>query len=166
MRYIVILFLIFFTSCKTSEDVNPRFKFLPKNERQLVVADYASLLSENEKDSLANKIIDFEEKTANQIVVVTVDSIFPFVSISQYATDLGNYWGVGRKGPDNGLLIVIAKFDRKISIATGCGTEKILTDSICKFIIGKKMTPEFADGNFYKGVDGAIDEIMLKWVGE
>jgi len=138
MRYIVILFLIFFTSCKTSEDVNPRVKFLPKNERQLAVADYASLLSENEKDSLANKIIDFEEKTANQIVVVTVDSIFPFVSISQYATDLDNYWGVGRKGLDNGLLIVIAKFDRKISIAIGYGTEKILTDSICKFIIGKK----------------------------
>ena len=163
---ILTLSVLIFLSCKAKKEANPYFKFLPENKNHSVVADYASLLSASAIDSLQNKIILYERETSREIAVVTVDSIFPYTSIVKYAMDLSNYWGVGKKDSNNGLTFVVSKFDKKAGIATGHGTEKILTDSICEIVLNEKMIPEFKKGNFYKGFNKGLDEFFLKWNDE
>lgn len=80
-----------------------------------------------------------------------------------YATKLGEQLGVGKKEKDNGLLIFLAKTNRKVAIATGIATEKILTDYDCRVIIDSTMIPNFKTGNYYRGLDLALDTIMKKW---
>lgn len=160
------LLLLFFFSCNSKEETNSDFQFLPENKKQLIVADYASLLSKSEIYSLEQKIILYEKSTSKEIAVVTVDSIYPYRSIIKYAMDLGNFWGVGKEVSDNGLTFVISKFDSEAGIATGRSTEKILTDSICEIILNEKMVPEFKKGNFYKGLDVGLDEFFIQWKDE
>ena len=83
--------------------------------------------------------------------------------IQMYATRLGQQLGVGKKDKNNGLLILIAPNDRQVSIATGYGTEKILTDYICKVIIDSTMIPKFKNQDYYGGVNSALDSIIAKW---
>lgn len=89
-------------------------------------------------------------------MVVTIDSIKPYTDIQKFATDLGQTWGVGT-AENNGLAIVVCKPCLQIAIATGYGTELILTDQICKKVIEEKIVPEFKKGNFYDGIK------MLCW---
>ena len=76
---------------------------------------------------------------------------------------MGNYWGVGQKDIDNGLLIVFSKPLRKVAISTGYGTEKVLTDSICKQIIESVMIPNFKNGDYFKGIDNGVDTLIEAW---
>ncbi len=128
------------------------------------VFDYSDMFSKNERDSLNMKIQQFELQTTNEIAIVTKDSIPN--EITSYSVSLANQMGMGKEDKDNGLLILLIKYQRKVRISTGYGTEKILTDSICQSIIDNRMIPEFKQGNFYKGVDKGLDEIFIKWKDE
>jgi len=112
---------------------------------------------------LTRKIIDFEEKTTNEIAIITIDSLPNGTSSMYHATQLANKLGVGKKDKNNGLLILISKNDQHIALATGYGTETILTDSICKKIIETTIIPKFKNGYYYKGIDVALDSIFIKW---
>lgn len=108
-------------------------------------------------------IYDYNIETTRQIVVVTIDSINPYSDIQKMATDLGKYWGVGTAEKDNGLIILLCKPCRKIGIATGTGTELILTDEICKEVIDKTIIPEFKNREFYGGIKKGVTELITKW---
>ena len=97
------------------------------------------------------------------MVVITVDSITPYTEIQKYASDLANAWGVGQKDKNNGLAIVVSDKLRKVGIATGTGTEKILTDSICKQVIETTMIPQFRNNEYFQGVSMALDSLIYKW---
>src|SRR5690606_23661182 len=102
--------------------------------------------TESQRTELTKTLYDYDVETTRQIVVVTIDSIKPYSDIQKYATDLGNYWGVGTAEKNNGLTIVICTSCRQIGIATGLGTELILTDEICKNVIDQTIIPEFKNG--------------------
>ncbi|MBG43060.1 MAG: hypothetical protein CL530_03740 [Aequorivita sp.] len=156
-----ILLLTFVLSCKVKErDYSTVFQ---ENPSSLAVVDYSHIFSISENYELANKLVQYEEKTTRKIAVVTVDSISPYDDIQKYASDLGNYWGVGQKDIDNGLLIVFSKPLRKVAISTGYGTEKVLTDSICKQIIESVMIPNFKNGDYFKGIDNGVDTLIEAW---
>jgi uncharacterized protein len=80
-----------------------------------------------------------------------------------YSSAIGNYWGVGKKEKDNGLVIVIAKEQRQIWFSPGDGTTKTLTDSVCQNIISEKIIPEFKNDNFYLGVSNGLNTVIQKW---
>ncbi len=129
-----------------------------------IVNDFSNIFSQIQRDSLTNKILQYEKQTTNEIAIVTLDSING--NIRFYGFNLANKMGVGKKDKNNGLLILLVKNLRKVNISTGLGTEKILTDSICQEIINRKMIPEFKKGDFYKGIDAAVDDVILKWTPE
>lgn len=156
------LFLIIF-SCKNYKSDGSEFNSLPKNEAQIAITDFSNIFTFDESVALSKKLINYESKTSNQIVILTIDSIKPYTDIQKYATDIGNFWGVGQRKKDNGLVIVLSKPLRKVSISTGYYTAKVLTDSICKNIIDYTMLPSFKKGNYYEGIDKAIDSIFKKW---
>lgn len=158
--FVTFFFLIFVFSCKTEKNTSA---LLPKNVNQDVVYDLSHIFSKSEALLLKQKIIDYERASTNEIAILTVDSITPYNNIQKFGTDVANLWGVGKKDSNNGLLIVICKPCRNVSICTGYGTEKILTDSICKVIIDSTLVPSFKKEAYYNGVKNALDSIISKW---
>jgi len=127
------------------------------------VNDFERIFTTEQKDKLENTISNFENLTTNEIVIVTIESIYPYKNIKDYSTDLANNWGVGKKGKDNGLVIVFSKRLRLIQISTGNSTEKILTDEICKSVLDQKIIPELKNGNIYGGIEIGLAELIAKW---
>ena len=138
-------------------------KFRESKLKGLIVNDYDSIFSPTQRKELSGIIYNYNMETTRQIVVVTIDSISPYSNIQKYATDLSNYWGVGNAEKNNGLTIVVCNPCRQIGIATGLGTELILTDEICKKVIEKTIIPEFKNGNFYVGIKKGVIELIEKW---
>ena len=164
MKKIVFIYaLVICFSCRTESGVAVDYSLLPKNDTQHVVVDLSQIFTNQEKDALSQKIIDYEKKTTNEIAILTVDAITPFNDISVYSSAIGNYWGVGKKEKDNGLVIVLRKNEKHIWLSTGNGTSRILTDSICQDIITTTMIPYFKDSDYYLGLDKGLDAIMHKW---
>jgi len=161
-KFLIILLL--FSSCKGKQpETTGVSSSFPLNESQNRVVDLSNLFLNIEKDSLTQKILQYEEETTNQIAILTIDSIPKNNTIQYYGTQVANSWGVGQKDKNNGLLITISKFDRQIAISTGIGAEQTITDNDCKVIIDQLMIPEFKNQDYYKGVDKAIDSLILLW---
>ncbi len=130
-----------------------------------LVNDFGGFLSGAETAKLENKLVDFDKKTSTQISIVTIKSLGGY-DIADYTAQLGEKWGVGRKGKDNGALILASKDDREVFIATGYGMESIVTDALSKRIVENYIVPNFRQGNFYEGFDEATDVIMQLSTGE
>ncbi len=137
----------------------------PVPSEQTSVYDGANLMSGFEKSSLEKKLINYADSTSTQIVVATVNTIGNN-DISMYATEWAHAWKIGQKEEDNGVFLLIAKDDRKITIRTGYGTEHLLTDALSGRIIRNILAPNFREGNYYKGLDDATDVIIAALNGE
>ncbi len=146
------------TKIKSSETVKSTF---PKPIG--IINDYEKIFTESQRTELSKVLYDYDIETTRQIVVVTIDSIKPYQNIQKYATDLGNEWGIGNAEKNNGLTIVVCNPCRQIGIATGLGTELILTDEICKNVIDQTIIPEFKNGEFYNGIKNGVTELIEKW---
>nr|WP_321245639.1 TPM domain-containing protein [uncultured Psychroserpens sp.] len=162
-QFLFIFTLLSCVSCKTDTATAVDYSLLPKNKEQHVVVDLSNLFTLSETQTLSKKIIDYESNSTNEIAILTVNSIEPFTDIALYSSAIGNYWGVGKKEKDNGLVIVISKEQRLIWFSPGDGTTKILTDSICQNIIDQSILPDFKNGNFYQGINQGLDAVLQKW---
>ena len=128
-----------------------------------IVSDYDNVFNSNQRKELSKIIFEYNKKTTRQIAVVTVDSISPYDDIHRFATDLARYWGVGTAEKDNGLVIVLCNPCRQIGIATGTGTEKVLTNEICTKVIRETIIPELKKGEFYSGIKYGVIELIKYW---
>ena len=165
---ILILFLTFsfITNQSFSQEKETKNSIIEKSifpKAIGIINDYGKVFTELQKTELTKTLYDYNIETTRQVVVVTVNSIEPFNEIQKYATNLGNKWGVGTAEKNNGLTIVVCNPCRKIGIATGTGTELILTDKICKEIIEKIIIPEFRNGEFFTGIKNGVNELIKKW---
>ena len=124
-----------------------------------LVNDFANILGDREELILENKLVAYNDSTSTQIAVVTINSLNGN-DIADYSFRLAEKWGIGQKGRDNGLLILIALDDRKMFIATGYGMEGVIPDAIAKRIVENYMKPNFRNNNYYKGIDDATSVII------
>ncbi len=122
------------------------------------VTDLASVLSDQEKQQLETQIKTTEEATTAEIAVLTIPSL-EGADIAQYATAVGQEWGVGKDDRDNGVLILIAVEDRKFFIATGYGVEGILPDIRAKQIGDSNFPVYFRKGDYAGGITAALTDI-------
>ncbi|MBK8396687.1 MAG: TPM domain-containing protein [Leptospiraceae bacterium] len=123
------------------------------------VIDEVGILSNEEKKSLEIKLKEHEKKTSNQVVVLIIPSLEGEV-LEEYSIKVASTWKLGQKGKDNGVLLLIAKNDRKLRIEVGYGLEGSLTDVLSSQIIRREITPEFKKGNFPLGVEQGVDAIL------
>ena len=119
----------------------------------------------SQQAQLEQKLLDYERNTSTQITVVTIKNLGGY-EIAQYAVELGNRWGVGHKGKDNGVLVLASMDDRKVNISTGYGLEGALTDATSGRIIRNEIVPSFKSGNYYEGFNKAADAIIAATKGE
>ncbi|MFY1027901.1 TPM domain-containing protein [Actinobacillus seminis] len=129
------------------------------------VNDYTRTLTGNEKQQLENKLIAYSKETSSQIAVVLIPSTEEY-DISQYAFELGDKWGIGRKQLNNGVLMLVAVNDRKIFIATGQGLEGALPDAFLSQIIRQVITPQFKQNHYAQGISHGLDYIIAASKGE
>ena len=127
------------------------------------VNDFENVLSLEEVTKLENLLINYEKQTYNELVIVTISKTENEIDFDTYALDLSKNWGVGKRGKDNGLVLVISNQLGRIRICTGTGTEKILTDEICNTILEEKIIPNFKNGEIYNGIESGINALIEKW---
>lgn len=130
-----------------------------------LVNDFTRTLTEDQQYSLERKLVAYDDSTSNQVVVVIVPTTNDYDPVD-YATKLGRSWGVGNKKTNNGVVLLIAKDDRKIFIAPGYGLEGALPDITCKSIIDNVITPNFKHEDFYRGIDLGTTAIIKAAAGE
>jgi uncharacterized protein len=130
-----------------------------------LINDFAGVFSTDETTALEQKLVAYYDSTSTQIAVVTLQSLDGY-PIDDYAFKLGNKWGIGEKGKNNGLLILVAVADRKAFIATGYGMEGALNDGKLGTILRNEILPYFKGGSYYQGIDNGINSIMAAAAGE
>ena len=134
----------------------------PSNPPRLV-NDYTGTLSTSQINTLEHKLVAYNDSTSTQILVLLVDDLQGY-SIEQYATEIGHSWGVGQKDKGNGVVILVkpkkGSERGEVNISTGYGMEQYVTDATGKNIIEKEMIPAFKEGDYYTGIDNAVNVIM------
>jgi len=129
------------------------------------VTDLTGTLNAQQRGALEQTLAEFEARKGAQIAVLLVPTTQP-EAIEQYAVRVQEAWKLGRKGVDDGVLLVIAKNDRKLKIEVGYGLEGILPDAIAKRIIEDDIVPRLKQGDFYGGIRAGVDRIMRVVEGE
>lgn len=131
------------------------------------VTDYTKTLTQQEWRTLEDALIANRAKTSSQIIVVIVPSTNG-EDVASYSHNLFNKWGIGRtkNNENNGILLLIAKNDRKLFIATGRGLEGTLPDAIASTIIRHNITPYFKQNLYAEGIASGLSAIMAAINGE
>lgn len=123
------------------------------------VVDQAGMLQLNHERSLSQMLKQHEQQTSNQLVVVTINSL-EGESIESYGYQLGRHWGIGTALNNNGVLLIIAKKERRIRIEVGYGLEAELTDALAANIIQQVIRPAFRKGQFTRGIFQGTEAII------
>lgn len=129
-----------------------------------LVNDYAHVLNQNEYSNLENSLEQFARETSTQILVVIVDDLEGY-DPGDYAFRLGEKWGVGQKGKDNGIVILLKPkkgvSKGQVFVATGYGLEGVLPDAIVnRTVVDNEMVPRFKQDDYYGGLVSGIRVIM------
>ncbi len=123
------------------------------------VNDYANVFSKNEVQSLNQKLNVFQYNHSTQIFIVSIDKNNGYPA-STLGPMIGEKWGVGQKGKDNGILLLMDMEGRDVFITTGYGVEEYLTDALGKRIVENEIVPAFKQGDFFGGVNAATDVMI------
>ncbi|WP_223648402.1 TPM domain-containing protein [Hymenobacter psoromatis] len=123
------------------------------------VTDQGNLLSAGDAKKLDGGLRSYAEKTGTQVVVVTVPSLGGR-SAADYARALGTAWGVGQRGKNNGVVVLLSAQDHKVSIQPGAGLARVITPAVTSRVIGE-MTPEFKQGNYFAGLRAGLNRLLV-----
>ncbi|MBN9247623.1 MAG: TPM domain-containing protein [Hyphomicrobium sp.] len=129
------------------------------------VTDEAGLLTPQDKAEIEKDLADLEQTSTDQLAVVTVKSLQGY-PIEDYGVGLGRKWGIGQKGKDNGVLLIVAPNDRKVRIEVGRRLEPFMTDTMSSLIIQNAILPKFRRGDFAGGIKDGIRDIKSVLLGD
>ena len=129
------------------------------------VIDTTATLDANQRQALEDKLAAFEKTKGSQIVVLMVPTTQP-EDITDYVQRVGDLWMLGRKDVGDGLLLLVAKNDRVVRIATAKSLEGAVPDLAASRVIEQAITPRFRSGDFAGGIGAGIDQLMALIAGE
>jgi uncharacterized protein len=158
IRWITILALCLMPFLASAEDVA-----IPLLQHR--VTDLTGTLSAEQQADLESRLAAVEAQKGSQIAILIVPTTQP-EDIAQYSIRVVEAWKLGRKGVDDGVLVLLAKNDRKSRIEVGYGLEGALPDAIAKRIVSDVMRPYFQQGDFYGGLVAGTDKITEVINGE
>ena len=123
------------------------------------VVDTTGTLAASQREAVESKLVAFEQRKGAQIAVLIVPTTAP-ETIEQYATRVFDAWKLGRKGVDDGVLVIVAKDDRRVRIEVAYGLEGAIPDAAAKRVAHDYMSPRFAAGDFYGGIVSGADALI------
>ncbi len=159
VRIVSCLGLALFALCTPAQDLVP----VPPLSGHVV--DTTGTLDSAAKQSLEAKLAAFEQQKGSQIVILMIATTQP-EDITSFANRVGNTWKIGRRGVGDGLLLIVAKADRKVRIEVAKTLEGAMPDLAAKQVIDDAITPHFKSGNFAAGLNAGADQIMARIAGE
>ncbi len=162
MIFHLIRFTLFFLLFLTAGTAYAEVAVPPLQAR---VTDLTGTLTPQQKANIEETLRQFEAKKGSQIAVLIVPTTQP-EAIEQYSLRVAEKWKLGRKGIDDGALLLIAKDDRKLRIEVGYGLEGIMPDVIAKRIVSDTIAPYFRQGDYYGGIQAGVDRMIRTIEGE
>ena len=129
------------------------------------IVDNAGLLNAEDRTAIEAELKAIEAKSTDQVVVVTLQDLGGY-AIDDYGYQLGRKWGIGQKGKDNGVLLIVVPSARKVRIETGRGLEAHLTDAMSRIIIENAILPKFRRGDFSGGIRDGVRDIKATIEGD
>lgn len=129
------------------------------------VTDLTGTLSAQQKGELESRLAAFEAKRGSQIAVLVLPTTKP-EEIEQFSIRLAEAWKVGRKGVDDGVILVVAKDDRRLRIEVGYGLEGVIPDAVARRVIDERITPRFREGDFFGGIRDGVEQLVRLAEGE
>lgn len=160
MKRSLLYFLLFLFSLGVSAQQLP-----PRPTPPRLVNDLGHVLSPQQSQILESRLVALDDSTSNQIAIVTIPSLDGY-DVSDYANKLFRAWAIGTKKNNNGILILVAVAERRVRIEVGYGLEGAIPDITAKNIIDNDLTPNFREGNYYRGFDEAITSLGQAAAGE
>jgi len=137
----------------------------PNSGNRAFVLDRSDFLTETQEVALCDKLKAYFDSTSNQIAILLEPSL-EGEDLFDYTHRVAREWGIGEKDKNNGILIYVATADRKVQIQVGYGLEGAVPDVYAKRVIDKLMLPEFRKGDYYTGLDQAVNRIIEYAEGE
>lgn len=159
LRTLFALLLGFWVTLVGAQELQP----VPQLKTR--VTDLTGTLSAEQREALEARLTAFEREKGAQIAILIVPTTKP-EAIEQYSIRVAEQWKLGRKGVDDGVLLLIAKQDKKLRIEVGYGLEGALNDATAKRIIAETITPRFKEGRFYEGIEAGLDRLFAVVGGE
>ncbi|MBK7884380.1 MAG: TPM domain-containing protein [Chitinophagaceae bacterium] len=163
-KFFSILFLFITVVAFSQTNFKPDDLLKARTGKQTLVNDFAGILTGDQTQALEDKLVMFDDSTSIQIAVVIVPTLGG-KDIADFNVELLRAWGVGNKN-NNGVVLLIAKDDRKLNITTGYGLEGALPDVTAKQIIDEVIVPFFKGDDYYGGINNGINTIMQAVKGE
>lgn len=166
MRKIFLILILLFTalSYAQEDEQSKSLSDAPPTIKKYVVDETGTLSSAQTNDLIA-KLISFEKATSNQLIVYIIPSLYG-EPIENVSVEIARKNKIGKKDKNNGVLLLVALKDKKIRIEVGYGLEGTLTDALSSQIIRNDLQPAFRAGNYYEGINKAVDDIILATKGE
>ncbi|HVP08418.1 MAG TPA: YgcG family protein [Burkholderiales bacterium] len=132
---------------------------------QARVTDLTGTLSPQQKSELEAKLAAYEARRGSQMAVLLVPTTRP-EEIEQYSIRVAEAWKIGRKGVDDGIILVVAKDDRRLRIEVGYGLEGVIPDTLARRVIDERIVPRFREGDFYGGISAGVERVIAVVNGE
>jgi uncharacterized protein len=162
-------FALFLILCMISVTKVFSQQFPEKPYPPMLVNDFAGVLKPDQVSILENRLVSFNDSTSTQIAIVTVPDLMGYDK-SEYAQQLAEKWGIGRKDLNSGILILIKPKTSgsrgEVFIATGYGLEGAIPDLTCNQIIENEMIPAFREGDYFTGLQKSVTVLMSLARGE
>ncbi len=162
-KFIAVLVWAFACCLGTSTALAQDLQAVPALTARVI--DTTATLDSAQLQALEAKLAAFEKTRGTQIVVLMLPSTLP-EDITDYAQRVGDSWKIGRKNVGDGVLLIVAKNDRKLRIATAKTLEGAIPDLAARQIIDRAITPRFKQGDFAGGIDAGVEQIMARIKGE
>jgi uncharacterized protein len=119
------------------------------------VTDLTGTLSAEQVNVLENKLAAFEAQKGSQIAVLIIPTTGS-KDIAEFGIEVADLWKIGRKGIDDGVILIVAKDDRKLRLEVGYGLEGVIPDAVAKRVIAETITPYFKNGDYAGGIDAGV----------
>jgi uncharacterized protein len=153
VKRLLLLFLLIFAAAPVAAQTFPALTGR--------VVDAANILTPQDKAALTRKLDALQQQNSRQLVVATIPSLQRY-DIADYGYKLGRAWGIGQKGANNGIILLVAPNDHKVRIEVGYGLEPIMTDALSQDIIDNQILPAFKRGDYAGGINAGVDSIVAQ----
>ena len=127
------------------------------------VTDAANIIDEERESALSQQLARLEQATKHQMAIVTVNTL-EGRDISDFTADLGSAWGVGREGYNDGVVVLVAPNERRVTISVADGLETALPDAACQLIIDQHMLPHFREGRLTEGIEDGVAALIERLI--
>ena len=164
------IFLLLIAALFLSLHCQAQSEFPERTDPPRLVNDFAGVLSREQNALLENKLVSFNLRTSTQIAIVTVKSLSGYDK-ADFANKLSEKWGIGQKGKNNGILILVkpkmANERGEVFVAVGYGLEGVVPDAVARqALVGAELLPAFKQNDYFKGLDRSTDVLISLTGGE